>query len=137
MTAQRPQPAQVADLARRLARAMLSTGATARDVATAAGGAIDDDGPPLGLRARARVAGVEGVSVTRVWDSEAPNAAEIRLAAGLSLAELQRLLGPATPMPSRRPGDGRVRFDDAEPGATIIAAIDDADAVRSIAVRRD
>jgi hypothetical protein len=131
-----PDAEAVAGLARRLAAAMAEPGATAAGVAGVAGGAVTDDGPPLGLHAQAEVAGVQDVTVTRRWGGEEPNAAEIALAQGLALGDLEALLGAGRPVPARRPGDRRVVLGDGE-GARMLASIDAAGSVATLTVSRD
>lgn len=127
----------VAALARSIAEAITAQDATAPGVAAAAGGEVEDDGPPLGLRARPDVAGVEEVSVTRKWDSDEPNAADIRLSPGLSLADVEQRLGAASSVPSTRPGRHLVVLGEQDVPATIFAVLGDEDGVRSLTVRRD
>jgi hypothetical protein len=134
-----PDPAAVADLARRLGEAMAAPGATAADVAALAGGTVADDGAPLGVRAEADLPGVEGVSVTRRWESEEPNAADIALAEPVELARLEDLLGAARPLPQSpgKPGEQRVVLGGDEERWAVLAALDGGGAVRAVTVRRD
>ena len=124
----RPQPRRGDHRARTRRRA---------DVAAAAGGDVEDDGAPLGVRARPDVAGVEEVTVTRKWDSEEPNAADIRLSAGLSLADFEQRLGAASSVPSSGAGRHLVVFGEQAVPATIFAVLGDEDGVLSLTVRRD
>ena len=133
-----PDPSVVVALARALEQAIARDDATAASVAVAAGAAeLEDDGAPLGVRARPDVAGVEQVTVTRRWESELPNAAEISLAPGLALADLERLLGASRKLRSTRPGDHRVAFEAPGDAATTLAAIGADGDVRSLIVRRE
>ncbi len=133
-----PDASAVVALARAIEQAIVRDDATAASVAAATGAAeVDDDGAPLGVRARPDVAGVEQVTVTRRWESELPNAAEISLAPGLALADLERLLGTSRKLRSARPGDHRVAFEAPGGAATTLAAIDADGDVRSLTVRRE
>jgi hypothetical protein len=127
----------IVQLVRRLAEAIARADATAPDVARVAGGAVADDGAPLGASARSDVPGVEQVSVTRQWDSEVPNAAAIALSPGLSLTQLEAQLGESRPIPSVRPGERLVVLGDDDGDATTLAAVDASGGVRSITVRRE
>ncbi len=132
-----PDADGVADLIRRLEQAVGAPGADAATVAAAvAAGEVVDDGAPLGARADPGVDGVEVVSVTRRADGDEPNAAEIRLAAGLMLADLEERLGPSRPMKRRKPGDRRVMFQ-GDGAATTIASVDAGGRVGVITVRRE
>jgi hypothetical protein len=127
----------IVKLVRRLAEAIVGADATALDVAAVAGTDVSDDGAPLGAKARADVAGVELVSVTRQWGGEVPNAATISLAPGLKLPELEAHLGAARPLPSVKPGEQVVVLGDDDGDATVLAAVDADGGVRSITVRRE
>jgi hypothetical protein len=127
----------VAELAGRLAEAIAAAGATAAGVAAVAGGDVEDDGPPLGLHASTGVPGVETVTVTRRWESELPNAAQILLTGALALADVEQRLGSSTPIPSIGPGRHVVELQATGAPATLFAALDDEGRVRSITVRRD
>lgn len=133
-----PDADAVAALAGHLAEAISAADATAPGVAAAVGDDVEDDGAPLGVRSRPDVAGVEAVTVTRKWDSEEPNAAEIALSPGLSLRDAEARLGESSEVPSSAPGDDLVVLEarDGSP-ATIFASLDPDGDVRSITVRRD
>lgn len=129
--------AAVAELVRRLGEAIARPDATAADVAGVAGGSISDDGAPLGVHAGAGTAGVESVSVTRRWESEEPNAAEIALDRGLPLAEVEAEFGKGRVLPSAtNPGPRRLLLGDARDGWSVLASTD-GDEVRTLTVRRD
>jgi hypothetical protein len=130
-----PDGDAVADLVARLARA-IAADATASAVAALAGGEISDDGA-LGLRARPDVPGVEAVTVTRRWESEVPNAAEVHLAPGLPLADVQARLGPGRLLRTRLAGDDRIVLEGGDDAVTTMASFDADGNVRSIAMRRD
>ena len=132
-----PDALAVAELARRLASAIAIADAGAADVAAVAGGEVSDDGAPLPAHAHADVPGVQSVTVTRRWEGDVPNAAEIRLAPGLSLADLEARLGSSRAMTMRKPGDDRVVFEDGAQDATLMATLDRGGDVRSVTVRRD
>lgn len=132
-----PDADAVAALAARLAEAITAADATARGVAAAVGDDLEDDGAPLGARSRPDIAGVEAVKVTRKWDSEVPNAAEIVLSAGLSLEDAEARLGDSRPVESSGAGVDRVLLEADQRAATIFASLDDDGGVRSITVRRD
>jgi hypothetical protein len=127
----------VVTLVGRISDAIARRDATALDVARVAGIDISDDGAPLAVTARADVAGVEQVSVTRQWGGEVPNAAAITLAPGLDLGELEAHLGTARPLPSVRPGEQLVVLGGDDGDATTLAATDANGGVRSITVRRE
>jgi hypothetical protein len=127
----------VVTLVGRISDAIARRDATALDVARVAGIDISDDGAPLAVTARADVAGVEQVSVTRQWGGEVPNAAAITLAPGLDLRELEAHLGTARPLPSVRPGEQLVVLGGDDGDATTLAAADANGGVRSITVRRE
>jgi hypothetical protein len=124
-------------LVSRVREAIADPNATAPGVAAAAGTDISDDGPPLAVRARADVAGVELVSVTRQPGGEVPNAAAITLTPGLDVAQLEAHLGAARPIPSVRPGEHVVVLGDDGGDATVLAAVDEDGGVRTITVRRE
>jgi hypothetical protein len=132
-----PAADAVAALAGRLAEAIAADDATAAGVAAVAGGDVDDDGPPLGLHASTGVPGVQTVTVTRRWNSEVPNAAQILLTAALPLADVEQHLGSGTPIPSIAPGRHVVELEAIDAPATLFAALDDEGRVLSITVRRD
>ena len=132
-----PDAAALADLARRIGEAIAAPGATAADVAAVAGGPVSDDGAPLGVRAEAELAGVASVGVTRRWDSEEPNAADIELDGTVELAPLEERLGPSRPLPPGKPGDRRVILDGDDERWTVLAALDGDGAVQGLTVRRD
>jgi len=132
-----PDADAVAALVGRLAEAISAADATAPGVAAAVGGDVEDDGAPLGVRSRPDVAGVEAVTVTRKWDSEVPNAAEIVLLAGLSLDDVEARLGESSEVPASGPGDDLVVLEAQDGSATIFASLDPDGDVRSITVRRD
>jgi hypothetical protein len=132
-----PDADAVAALAGRLAKAIAAADATAPGVAAAVGDDVEDDGAPLGARSRPHVAGVEAVTVTRKWDSDVPNAAEIVLSAGLSLEDVEARLGGSSPVPPSAPGDDLVVLEAQDGPATIFASLDPDGDVRSITVRRD
>ena len=132
-----PDADAVAELATHLAEAIAGDDATAPTVAAAAGGDVHDDGAPLGLRTRPDVPGVEVVTVTRRWESEVPNSAEIILAAGLSLTDVEERLGAASPIPSSGPGVHVVVLEGRDSPATMFASLDGDGGVRAISVRRD
>ena len=136
---QEPAPAAVAvaELAHRLASAIAATDARAVDVAAVAGGEVSDDGAPLPAHAQADVPGVQSVTVTRRWEGDVPNAAEISLAPGLSLPELEVRLGSSRALTMSRPGDHRVVFEDRAKDATMMATLDRGGGVRCVTVRRD
>jgi hypothetical protein len=127
----------IVNLVRRLAEATARADATALNVAAVAGTDISDDGAPLGVKARADVAGVELVSVTRQWGGEVPNAAAISLTPGLTLPELEAHLGAARPLPSVKPGEQLVVLGDDDGDATVLAVVDADGGVRTITVRRE
>ena len=127
----------VADLSHRLAAAIGAADATASGVAAVAGGEIEDDGAPLGLRARPEIGGVEAVTVTRRWDSEVPNAAEIHLASGLSLPDVETRLGPSRALPGSEPHGRRLLVASQDDTATVTVSLNADGSVRSITVRRD
>jgi hypothetical protein len=102
----------------RLGRAMTRPGATADEVAS-----VPD-------------VGVGEVEVTARWGTDEPDHAEIVLAAGLALAELEELLGPARAVPRAPHGPPGVVFDAAD-GWTVLATLDRGGEVRSVMVRRD
>ncbi len=78
------------------------------------------------------------MTVTRKWDSEEPNAAEIVLSAGLSLDDVEARLGESSEVPASGPGDDLVVLEAHDgPPATIFASLDPDGDVRSITVRRD
>jgi hypothetical protein len=121
----------------RLTEAIAGADATAPGVAAASGTDISDDGPPLAVRARADVAGVELVSVTRQPGGEVPNAAAITLTSGLTLTELEAHLGAARPLPSVRPGEHVVVLGGDGGDATVLATVEAEGGVRTITVRRE
>jgi hypothetical protein len=129
--------AGIVNLVRHLAEAIAGAGATALDVAAVAGTDVSDDGAPLGVKARAGVAGVELVSVTRQWGGEVPNAAAVTLTPGLKLAELEAQLGAARPIPSVKPGEQLVVLGGDGGDATVLATVDRDGGVRTITVRRE
>lgn len=138
MSTEKSPAAAVAELAVRLGRAMEGPGSTAREVVELVGGAVHDDGAPLGLRARPAQTGVDTVAVTRRWGSEEPDTAEITLDPGLPLSVLEAELGAARPVPRAPSGPRRVVLDADGAGWTVLAALDDGDDdVRSVTVRRD
>jgi hypothetical protein len=132
-----PDLAGIVNLVGRLTEAIAGAGATAVDVARAAGSDVSDDGAPLGVKASADVPGVEQVSVTRQWGGDVPNAAAITLTPGLRLPQLEAQLGAARPIPSVRPGEQLVVLGDADGDATTLAAVDAGGEVRTITVRRE
>jgi hypothetical protein len=133
-----PEASAIVALVRLLEEALARDDATAASVAAATkAGEVEDDGAPLGVRARPDVAGVEQVTVTRRWESELPNAAEIHLTAGLALADVERLLGASRKLRSPRPGDRRVAFEATGEATTTLGAIDADGDLRSLTVRRE
>lgn len=136
-----PEVDQVVAALRRLGEAMTRSHATAADVAAAVPGTVHDDGPPLGLRvAPVEVAGIDAVTVTRRWDTDEPNAAEVRLASPLTLRDLERHLGDALAVPRAGLGQRRVMFQPAAAGDrewTVFSVVDDDDRVPALTVRRD
>jgi len=132
-----PDADAIAELAGRLAAAIAATDATAAGVATVAGGDVHDDGAPLGVHTSPDVPGVRSVSVTRRWDSDVPNSAEIELFGGLSLADVAARLGAPTHLPSNPSGRQTVALEGGEAPATLLAALDDDGLVSAITVLRD
>lgn len=135
-----PDVGQVVAALRRLGEAMTRSHATAADVAAAVPGTVHDDGPPLGLRvAPVEVAGIDAVTVTRRWNTDEPNAAEVRLASPLTLRDLERHLGDALVVPRAGLGRRRVMFEPAvgDREWTVFSVVDDNDRVPALMVRRD
>lgn len=128
-------------LVRQLGDAMAADGATARDIGRSLDGDLQDEGAPLAVKVASAVSGVRSVSITRRWDSEAPNAADVLLSAPLPVAELESHLGPATAVPSTKPGARQVRLGDraGAPTWSVFAHLDGADGVTTskLTVRRD
>ena len=127
----------VAALARRLGEAMAQPGATAAAVAAVAGGAVRDDGPPLPAYGDVDVDGVLGVSVTRRWDSDEPNTAEIKLGPGLALSDVESRLGAARPATRLDPDARRMKLDGDDARWTVLVVLDEDGTVRSLTIRRD
>ncbi len=132
---------EVVALVRHLGDAISAEGATALDVGRSLDGELRDDGSPLAVKVTSAVTGVRSVSITRRWDSEAPNAADVLLSTPLPLAELEERLGQAASVPSAKPGARQVRLGDPAGGApwTVFAHLDgaDGDAASKLTVRRD
>ncbi len=76
------------------------------------------------------------VRVSARWGTDEPDHAEIALGAGLALAELEELLGPARAVP-RAPHRPPGAVLDAADGWTVLATLDRGAEVRSVMVRRD
>ncbi len=131
-----PEAEGVIDLIARLLAEVGRDGATATDVAHAAGGEVVDSGAPLAAEARPAVTGVGPVTVTRRWNSETPNSAMFAVAPGLAPAALEAKLGAATPLP----GTGAERLlmlgDGAGPATALVGIGENGD-VRSVTVRRE
>lgn len=128
----------IAGLIRRLGEAIAAEGATATDVAHSLDGQPHDQGAPLGVRVDDPASGVRSVSVTRRWDTDEPNAAEVLLDEPVALSDLAPHLGGSQPLPSSRPGARQVRLGEPGPNAgwSVLAEVDRNGSTAKLSVRR-